>query len=318
MNNVVSAGRTHYADASSTKVRRGDTGLMHHHARTTRLNRTKPAGVYGLRDDLLWATKGWNIEQPSAFCTEFLDGLIAALSRALYNDVPIKILSLDAQQKHLDQLATTNPILNLDACLQGGERLDVSRLFHLADLQPASTALVGRPGAAGLDDQIARLGGAKYVYFDDDIATGGTFRRVCSLLKRRGIKITGAASALQAYGDFKQDFFDINDARDFLLGAKSGGLVVGLPQGGVGRVPYMAPYVSLSTRARIPVEKVQQLSADLWLLNAVLLQKYAPNVRVVEADPGSKEFLGRMEFDGTTPLYEVAREHVQLFRNPAL
>ena len=312
--NVVVADQTEYAHASSTKVRQGDNDLMHENVKTIWQNQGDGSGIYGLRNDLLWATSSWNMEQPAVFCAEFLDGLQDALSRALHADMPIKVLSLDDQQKYLDQLVATSPILNLDVCLNGGERLDVSRLFTIADLQAASVGLINRPHSANLNDQIAQLTNAKYVYFDDDIATGGTFRRVRSLLKRRGVGVTGSASALQAYGVLDQDFYDINDMRDFLLGARSGGLVVGLPHGEVARAPYMAPYVSLTTRAKIPVERTRQLSIDLWTLNANLLKKYAPNVHVRDADPGSRDFLNYMGFDDSMRLYEVAQEHLRLFK----
>jgi hypothetical protein len=298
-------------------VRQGETDLLHASALAVFKKTTQErSGSYGIRNDLEWATKDWDIRDRDVFHTDFLHELRELLHNVFQGSMQINVLELATQQAYLNTLLQREPVLNLDVCLEGGERLDVSRLFTIADLQSSSTRMTNRLYSPSVDKQIAQLSGKKYLYFDDDIVSGKTLQRVSTLLKERDIVITGSASSLQAngYGMGGKNLYDIDDARDFLLGTRSAGLTTILPNGAICRVPYMAPYVSLSTRASIPPKSTHALSAELWELNARLLKRHASHIRVKDADKASKDFLHYIGFNDSIPLYKVAEEHVKLFQ----
>jgi hypothetical protein len=95
---------------------------------------------------------------------------------------------------------------------------------------------------------------------DDDCVTGGTIAAVQALLPS-GVTVTETTFAVDHAPDE-----DVLDARDFLLGADNGGLVLALPGGGLGRAPYLLPYVDPAVRASIAAS--HEFSRDVWALNA--------------------------------------------------
>jgi hypothetical protein len=105
--------------------------------------------------------------------------------------------------------------------------------------------------------------GEELFLFDDDSFTGGTFKKASSLIGEN--LILGYKTLIKRTDE------EIADIRDFIIGAKFGGLVVRLPNGKIGRVPYFMPFSCPSTRASIPFEFAQEFSVKMLELNKEIL-----------------------------------------------
>jgi hypothetical protein len=109
-----------------------------------------------------------------------------------------------------------------------------------------------------------------------------------------------------------EDFYDVVDFRDFLFGSRNGGLVVRLPNGEITRVPYMAPYVTLSTRIRLPASQETAFSLAMWRENEQFFASLSPPILAAECDPATQKLIQYLGFDPSTPLLEIVRSHLTL------
>jgi hypothetical protein len=107
---------------------------------------------------------------------------------------------------------------------------------------------------------------------------------------------------------------DVGDVRDFLVGSKQGGLVVRLPTGDVARVPYMAPYVRLSSRMSIPLEAELELSRMLWLANAQFFESLPLSLRVADAWPDFRRLAAYLGWAMGSPLEDFCQWHAEALR----
>ena len=103
--------------------------------------------------------------------------------------------------------------------------------------------------------------------------------------------------------------FDILDLRDFIVGSSNGGLVVGLPNGLVARAPYMVPYVSLVTRAKVPVLSEIDLSIKLWEMNENFFKSMKSSVRLKNTDKSFQILMNYIGFKPNTPLSDICAWH---------
>lgn len=134
--------------------------------------------------------------------------------------------------------------------------LDITRLFYLADGQVSSENLIPRIGKPSLEQQISQITHTDLTFVDDDIASGKTFKMISKFLPENvRVQELIALSQQSFYEEYHNEesynFHDIVDFRDFLIGSKESGLTVELPNGDIGKAPYIWPYVSISHRAKI-------------------------------------------------------------------
>jgi hypothetical protein len=116
------------------------------------------------------------------------------------------------------------------------------------------------------------------------------------------IRITGTHLTVE-----HDDDEDVADARDFLLGAEQGGLVIELPDGTIGMAPYVLPYVDPVVRCSVPPDRVHAFSKAVWALNERTFQGTTLAVRDLPA-PARRTFA----FLGDDlPLDEVCRWHLR-------
>jgi hypothetical protein len=106
------------------------------------------------------------------------------------------------------------------------------------------------------------------------------------------------------------NILDIVDFRDLIVGAKHGGLVCSLPNGKICRVPYMLPYVSLITRAKIPPSKELELSKKLWQLNTHFFKTIKHTIILKEADPFFQNLMKYIGFDENTSMHDICYWHL--------
>lgn len=166
-------------------------------------------------------------------------------------------------------------VITLDAIVSAPHRLALSRLFALGGYQLLGH--VARPGSPPLPEQVAAIPAGRYVLSDDDRASGGTIAAARAILPP-GVEVIGTHHAIAAEIDE-----DVLDGRDFVLGADDGGLVVALPEGRVGRAPYLLPYVDPSVRGAVPFGGARAFSIELWERNAALYANVDLRVRDLPA-----------------------------------
>lgn len=257
---------------SSTRIRQG-----HHMGLPTACEayyRSLPVpvparGVYAVRCDIEAATAHW--ELPPAAHQAFESGLLTLLREALPATLELRGLALAPQREHMRRLKNAHTVVSLDPWCEGHFPLAVSRRFEVAEMQRYSRQLQARPGTPPLAAQLEALPrNQALLVVDDDTASGWTREQIEHMLAEYGIAPEFAFLMPEslAHAGIHQPMVDVVDARDFLLGAQHGGLVVRLPSGEVCRCPYMLPFVDLVSRASIPAERQHALSCALWALNA--------------------------------------------------
>lgn len=221
----------------------------------------------------------------------FQQELVALLERhATIRVAPLRVLE------------SPSHVISLDAMLPAAQNIAMSRLFSPGGYE--ALGHVARPGAAPLAEQVARIPAGQYVLRDDDCISGGTLAAVRSILPSN----VGIARVEVAVSH--EDDEDVVDARDFLLGSDDGGLVLALPGGGVGRAPYVLPYVDPFARASIRASR--DFSLGVWALNARTFG--ATQLRVGDLPTAARVAL---PFPNDAKLDEVCAWHIERLQRSA-
>lgn len=238
---------------------------------------------------------------------DFLERLIVLFNQAFENKLDIRTINMQEQLKRANLVLKGKKTISLDTYYRGTYDIETSRLFDISDIQKKYISLIGRIGHDTIKKQIERIKDGNYILVDDDSATGKTIREIISNLpKRINIEqIYLLASMLN------EKIFDIVDLRDFIVGAKNGGLVVRLPNEEVVRSPYMLPYVCLKTRATIPASKEMEFSIKLWEMNKAFYQKIGGNITISQTDNAFKKLMNYIGFDDDTLLAHICDWHIE-------
>lgn len=203
-----------------------------------------------VEDECAVAGLGLDVDRWGRFQHELIDALAAL---ADVEEVTI------ADQRRL-AASIAGPTISLDPMIPGTVDLGVSRRFPIGGR--GRRGHVVRPGAATFVEQLGAVADGSWTVVDDDVATGATMRFARSLLPAA---VDAGEVVLQTRLDSADD---IADSRDFLLGTHEGGLVVDLPNGALGRAPYLLPYVDPHARSSIPADAVLAFSRRVWLASA--------------------------------------------------
>ncbi|MCB9753972.1 MAG: hypothetical protein H6713_28850 [Myxococcales bacterium] len=153
---------------------------------------------------------------------------------------------------------------------------------------------------------------------DDDLVSGETLARVRRALPER-CRLVGAefqrrldmpdkSCTRDDPGDDAR-VVDLCDARDFLVGAREGGLVVELPDGQLARAPYLLPYVRPGARVSLPRASELEFSRALWTANLAFFRRVA-TLRVQDASAAFQRLARYLGFADETPLRDLCQWHV--------
>jgi hypothetical protein len=286
-----------------------------------------------LRDEHDWAIRHW-LDKHGSIISDlqrtFVKGLMSIFDSCFARAYPdawltVERIPLSLQKMVVKEFSYTSdlPTISLDSCIKGEWNIEISRIFETTSSRRLSY-LVPRPGAQSLHDQIAAIPPGEYALLDDDIATGETVRLICNLLPpeiriRQLISVhklvTGREVKTREAGA-KRELSEIADVRDFLLGARDGGLVVKLFNGKVTRAPYLLPYVRNTERMSLPAEYEHKFSLSVWHLNYEFFSKTPSPILVNECDQEFKTFATSLGFTHNTPLRELCEWHItQLSQN---
>jgi hypothetical protein len=153
---------------------------------------------------------------------------------------------------------------------------------------------------------------------DDDIATGRTIRAFQDLLPPR-IVIDRVLSMQEVFTTVglrtvecseADRIVEAGDLRDFLVGARDGGLVVLLPDGSCARAPYLLPYVHNNRRMSIPHSEELAFSKRVWELNAQFHENLPRAITVGDCPMPFQNLARYVGFSPATTLGEFCRWHL--------
>ncbi len=290
----------------------------------------RPKRLYILRDEGAWAVEPWiqklgykRVMQAREVFRERLshalhDVFLFPLLPDLPTEVDIRQYHLDEQKRYVEQLERKERILNLDVCTAHETFISASRQFSLCDGQLKARSLVERPGFPNLQRQIQAIKPGDYTLVDDDLATGSTMNMLMGMLPetvrvKKIRTLTDYSRKVynhQNLGALDQEPFDMVDLRDFIIGARAGGLVVRLSNGRMARAPYIEPYVSLISRACIPPSSTMIFSKTLWELNEEFFSSLR-DLRVKDMDPFGQKLFIFLQFPKNMLIQDLCRWHIE-------
>ncbi len=273
-----------------------------------------------VRTEGVWALEHWSAkfdrETLGRAYRVFEQDLLAITGEVLGAGTAVHGMTVATQRAAAEKALGSAASISLDPCLTGSYNLEASRSFQLADSR-RDQRLVARPGRSALELQIAAIPSGSYVLLEDDIATGKTIESLKRLLPER-IKLEQVVAVNHCSGVLPEavreadpSTVEVGDLRDFLLGARDGGLVVSTPAGALARAPYLAPYVSLADRMRFNPNDAIHFSRRVWELNLRLFSELLPGLRVSDLPPYSQALMRAAQFSPQVPLTEVCAWHLE-------
>ena len=294
-------------EQSSTEIRTKDTNTK------KEIRNEKP--YYLVRDDALASTKDLPFDVNEEQKTRLLD-IIASYSHK-------KIVTLDVkkQEELLKDILKSNRMstVSLDIYYTGDINLDMCRLFELSDTQHTPLTMKFRTNEAQGDDildSLKELDVKEVALVDDDTASGNTIRMVEDILNQSGIHIKDKWFLnnvfLQDKGIDINDVFDIVDMRDFIIGARYGGLCINIPDKRIGRAMYTYPYVNLKTRASIETKHHKEMSIDIWEWNKAVVPD---DLSLSQLCPLTQEFMKYVGFNDNTKVIDICQWHIDKIRS---
>lgn len=278
-------------DDSSTKIRadRAKAQLL--------AEKESEDEVYVLREDLALAF-------PKPLGTLNNPDLTRTIKTALEERTG-RIVQTENVLEQLEDFTSSTPFISLDCFLPAEHKLELTRVFVAGDTQKYSKLHTNRTGTPSLEEQVAVIPVGVYDLVDDDIATGTTMHTVATLLNQHGIRAGEFRCFLEHY---EGNIFDILDMRDFVLGAKHGGLTVRTISGEITRLLYAAPYVNLVTRAKLDPVEALRFSAKVWEMNRQLYRGSSVTVGSI-SEFQNYTLLG---FDESMTLEELCSHHLRM------
>lgn len=299
---LATAAKTH--QASSTSIRLGELDALGKSARDCWLRWSKSQTISAksaylqLRDEGISTLRSWGESVSYAklkgarkfFILGLTELLKQSFSKAHSPDSTHQLavgISTWKDQRNAITEMNLGPTISIDTLFRGDYQIECSRYFELGNAF-AFKGVFQRPGAASLAEQIAQIPNGQYSLIEDDRATGSTLRKVLKLgenhFEIKDIVLLARLSKPRGFsGEVAYDIYDLGDVRDFLPGAPGGGLVVDLPDGKVGRAPYMLPYVQPSARLSAPISTDLLISKRIWELAADFYR--AVPITVKDTDP---------------------------------
>lgn len=258
-----------------------------------------------------------NIITPNKLKTaydKFILALVDAIHMCLREPVKVELHSFTQLEKQKSaKLNSTKKYLNFDSQSKLGIPFGVSRRFNYVTSKQID--ITSRPGFDELvnqSKQVIALYGNEFGILEDDVYTGSTLKFMIDFLEKQGMVIhsviTGVSSTQLIDSHYidtcvyyqPDDLLELTDPRDYIFGAKQGGLVVSLANKKF-RVPYCAPFVNIAARSSIAPEKTSDFSKYVTQANIQLL-----------ADIGSLNLKALLFFPNEFFEYHNIEKHLSL------
>ena len=289
---------------SSTQLRESDSPINQQSIHRLRI-----------RDEGEWALQHWkNLTDKARLLTAFdvfKKDLIALIEDTFDSHIDIHWASLKTQKETLSRWVRHSPIVSLDPCIEQAYNLGISRHFYCCSTAKNNSDFGPRPSTASLKTQIAKLPQGKITLLDDDIFTGKTIDFLKKILpKNREI--------LAFYNKQKtpeNQYDEICDLRDFLVGGYESGLTIILPNHHIASAPYMMPYVRPVYRLSIPAAKEWLFSLTLWKINLKFFESLDKNITIYDGHASLQPLAQYIGFSKATSMVDFCRWHIQHLSN---
>lgn len=221
--------------------------------------------------------KGLYLVRADGVPDAFAEALSELIAQNIEPGVEIKIIS------STDFSLETTGTVSLDKYVKGQYNLDVSRVFEISAGQLKAKHLTSM--GAPLCRQVLNIAPGEYTLVDDDSITGFTMDEVEQAMQAVGARVASRRTLIaQVLGE--RPLYDIVDARDFLVSAPKGGLVVTHLNQAM-RVPYLFPYINVVSRARILPERQHIFSRQVYELNLA----FVSGQTLADVEPAKAAFL---------------------------
>jgi nicotinic acid mononucleotide adenylyltransferase len=170
----------------------------------------------------------------------------------------LKIVKLKDQHIYIQDKLLNHKSISLDSMTKGTINLNVSRLFDFSSSQIYKTSMKE-------DTNIYKIKKGRYILIEDDIDTGATINWFYKN-KPQNVEIIEEIILNKIYKNKSNDFDDVLDYRDFIIGSHNGGAMAKF-KGNTFRLPYILPFLSPVSRLKIPFSKEIEFSIKIWNLN---------------------------------------------------
>lgn len=205
-------------------------------------------------------------------------------------------------------------LVSLDPLIRAPHELRISRFYDFGgysrSMKPSETpGFTVPPGSRSFQEQVDALPqGQPLILIDDDSVTGSTFRAARTLLGSRNRTV--AATCYLTCGEGRE----IIDARDFILGAPHGGLVIDAGDFGPVRLPYAYPFVDPTERASIDPARALEFSRRVWEISA---SAYSKNDTLDDLPNGLGVFLSnQLDLPMGTPVRDLCLSIAEKLHKP--
>lgn len=229
-----------YSSYSSTEVRKTKKSLSE-----VKLENSPKKLIYFIRTDDV--------------SLKFANDLKLIIEKYLNKKVEVRLFNSENFKYNL------NNCISMDKYIKGDHCLDVSRIFQLSGYQNKAKEMCSLK--EDINIQMSRIPKGIYKLIDDDSVSGYTMKHVSEMLSKYDIVIKEKDCLISLLLKNNEELYDVIDARDFLLGANNGGLVVSFFGKSNIRVPYIFPLVNLTTRANILPDSQIQFTKELLDIN---------------------------------------------------
>lgn len=288
------------------------------------------SNTYLIRDDSQLCTQFISDHRLNEQLENFKQQLIYSINHSFigYSYMKVEFLNVDIQNKYLNSSIFDDAnIINVDLWTyrKGQYSLGISRVFELSNGQIKSDTLISRPhlkksNIVDFNQQFIDIPSGKYTLVDDDIASGRTIKMIMDKLgdniQIEQLVPLSQYSFHQTLGfDISYNFHDIVDLRDFLIGSYHGGLVVNLPNGEIGRAPYVWPYISLDHRAKIPHIKQKEFNLHIWKINKEFYFNLEKMLHIKDMDQYFIQFCLSIGFKEDMLMTDFCDYHIKNFIN---
>jgi nicotinic acid mononucleotide adenylyltransferase len=218
------------------------------------------------------------------------------------NIINFHIETLKKQKTIIKELVKNSQTISIDRKIKADYNISVSREFDISNSQIKSQKIKIS------NSQIKQIKKGKYILIEDDIDTGNTIKYFKRKLPNK-VKIKKMLILNKLLNNNK--YYDVLDLRDFIIGEEYSGIKTKYKNQQV-RVPYILPFISPATRAKIPYDEEKNFSIKIWKLNKEIYK----NQKIKKLK--NKEFqklLYLIGFNKNDKIAKVCNFHIKKLRN---
>ena len=238
---------------------------------------------------------------------KFLDALILLFKNELKGDIKISTINVPDQIKQAKEILKDKNTISLDSYFKGRYNLEITRLFDISSPQLHYLKMQERSDYPAIGDQLNKIPAGKFTLVDDDSVSGNTIKSIKELLPKQ-VEITDIFLLSKLLND---DYFDVVDLRDFIIGCNNSGLTIRLPDFQTARSPYILPYTNLVTRSSVSPKNQFDFSIALWQLNFDFYNHLGQEILLKQTDNSFQKLMRYVGFNNNSTLKEICLWHIE-------